>query len=43
MEHLEAFLSKYNFQKRQTTTTKALVNLIEELIPFKLPDDYLFS
>ncbi len=42
MEKLEILLLKYNFQKRQTPTTQAVVDSIEELIGFKLPDDYLF-
>jgi len=42
MDNLELLLSKYDFQKRQTPITQAVVNSIEEFIGFKLPDDYLF-
>jgi hypothetical protein len=42
MDNLELLLSKYDFQKRQTPITQAVVNSIEEFIDFKLPDDYLF-
>jgi hypothetical protein len=42
MDNLELLLSKYGFQKRQTPTTQSVVDSIEKLIDFKLPDDYLF-